>query len=688
MNLSLKNYYFRWIKNLCLSFIGILILMTMARMGFMFYFGDWAVLKNAVPDLQRAFFLGIRYDLIPLSYIFALPFILLNVGYLIPGKRTITVFRRLIFTFLFFGISLLMWLFICDYGFYSYFQDHINILFFGLFEDDTIALFISLWKNYNVVFWLIVFALAEYVLYLIVKITLSIYDFDLKTKKFNWKYPCIFFVGLVLIALFGRGNFTRLPLSVEDAHISTNEFINEVSLNGVLTLNRAMKIRKSFGKSQVDYLKRFSFQNWQEAYTTANPNKSVKEDIFKTLKTKTPKNDFVKENPPHVVMVVMESFGTYWNSENSKDFNILGNLSDHLKDGINFPNFLSAENGTIGSIVSVATSQVIRPGARYLSESEFMKVPFDSASHLPYKNSGYETHFIYGGKLGWRDLGKFLAAQNYDRLWGADEIKHAMPEFELISPRDLGNEWGVFDEYLYSFIEEQLRTATKPQFFLVLTTSNHPPFEYPSTYNELSLKMDEKILNKITVSEEIAKKRFLSLQYANQKLGEFLTKIKSSSLNDKTLVAVTGDHSYWIARGVGHEEEFKRYAVPFYIFPPEALKPVYYNSNNFGSHEDIFPTLYGMTLSEVEYFKIGDDLLREEGVAQNSSGLIANKLGASHSNKFWKWKDLKNQILEVTDETESLQNLRQIGLGVIGITDHYIKEEKIRKSSDEGNDPQ
>jgi hypothetical protein len=36
-----------------------------------------------------------------------------------------------------------------DFGFYSYFQNHINILIFGIFEDDTKALFSTLAKNYR-----------------------------------------------------------------------------------------------------------------------------------------------------------------------------------------------------------------------------------------------------------------------------------------------------------------------------------------------------------------------------------------------------------------------------------------------------------------------------------------------------------------------------------------------------------
>lgn len=684
MNLSFKHYYWRWIKNQLFLFGVMLILMTCARLGFSFAFGDWSELKSQMPELKSALFLGLRYDLMPLAYINILPFLLMNLGYLIPGKFTIKSLRFSVIAILMIGYGMLGWLYIFDYAFYSYFQDHLNILFFGFFEDDTIALLTSIWKNYNLPLWLTVIALVHWGFFKFVKFLFSPFDFDLKARKFDLRVIGSFLVGVVFLAYSARGNFTRLPLSLEDAHISSNEFINEISLNGVLTFNRAMKIRKTFGTKDVNYLGRFGFENWQSAFSAAFDGATpVGKDLSDSIRVRTPLNAEAKERPAHVVLVVMESFGSYWNDHHSEKFNILGSLDEHFKNGVLFKNFLSAENGTIGSMVSVATSQVIRPGARFLSESDFMKTPLDIAGHLPYKKAGYDTHFIYGGKLGWRDLGKYLSVQGYDNLWGADEIKESMPELNNIEAKDLGNEWGVFDEYLYSFIEEQIRTATKPQFFLVLTTSNHPPFEYPSSYNTLPLDLSKEELSHITVGEEIARKRFLGLQYANQKAGEFLSRIKTSALNDKVVVALTGDHSFWIAKGVGHDEEFKRFAVPFFLSIPERLMPKQVNTNNFGSQEDIFPTLYHLTLSEQEYLKLGEDLVSEDGVAMNSSGLVANEQGAYHHGKFWKWKN--NQLLEKTESTPELEKLVKKSQALIGLTDFYLKEEKSRKKPVSGN---
>lgn len=652
--------------------------MSLARLGFALIFGEAPSLLANPTELYPVFFLGMRFDLMPLAYINILPFLLMNIAFFIPGKRVIRLVRGFNIGFITFGYLLLLWIYIFDYGFYSYFQDHLNVLVFGFFEDDTEALLITLYKNYNLILWLSVVAVVHFLVYRLVKVMFSLYDFDLTAKKFNFKMPLAFLVGALFLAFSGRGNFSRLPLSLEDAHISDNEFLNEVSLNGVLTLNRAIKIRRTHGNDKFDYLRMGGFASWKEAFEAYKELDPEFSSIKRSLTKKTKTNEFLAKNPPHVVLVVMESFGSYWNEEDVPDFQILGELSKHLPKGILFKNFLSAENGTIGSIVSVATSQVIRPGARFLSESEFMKTKISSSGNLVYKEKGYDTHFVYGGKLGWRNLGKFLHQQGIDHLWGADEIKEAMPELNNIAKNDLGNEWGIFDEYLYSFIDEQLRTATKPQFFLVLTTSNHPPFEYPSTYKPLPISLKDR-MGKITVDEDIARKRFTGLQYANQKIGEFLTKIDQSVLSDNTIVALTGDHSFWIARGVGASSEFKRYAVPFFISLPKAYRPSEFDPLAFGSHEDIYPTLFDLSLSSAEYVSTGESLLSENSFSVNSSGIVANKQGAYHGGKYWIWKDLEKQILEPSEEIPALLELKKRSLGQIGVTDTFLKEEKRSK---------
>src|SRR4051812_3074483 len=126
MNVSFRQYYWRWLKNQIFLFILMAVVMTIARVAFAFYFGDLETLKLYSSDIKKALWLGFRFDLIPLAYINALPFIILNFGYLIPGKFIIRITRFLIISILCFGYFSLCWLYVFDYGFYSYFQEHLN----------------------------------------------------------------------------------------------------------------------------------------------------------------------------------------------------------------------------------------------------------------------------------------------------------------------------------------------------------------------------------------------------------------------------------------------------------------------------------------------------------------------------------------------------------------------------------
>ncbi len=689
MNLSLKNYYIKWSKNLLLLFLINLFILSFCRIVFAFYFGDWNILLLHKEQVLSAFFLGLRFDLMPLAYIFFVPFVSLNLGCFFDGKRTIKIVRRIILFFISAGLFTLFWIYVCDYGFFSFFQDHINILFYGLLEDDTKAVLISIWKNYNIFLWLFFFCVFFFLCFKFLFFLLSPFEFELKPRVRKPVICLILFFEILVLAFFARGNFSRLPLSIEDAHLSSVDFINKISINGPISLNRTIKIRKTFGKDNFNYLKKYKFSSIDQAYEMVFQKKyNSKLSLSLQLKKTTPSNDFLKQNPPHVVVVVMESHGTFWSDLDNKNFNLYGSLKKHLKEDFYFTNFLPAENGTIGSVVSVATSQVIRPGARFLSESEFLKTPLQSSGHLAYRKNGYDTHFVYGGKLGWRDLGKYLKVQGYDEVWGADEIKEFLPELQNLSDEELGNEWGIYDEYLYSFIEDRLKSARKPQFFFVLTTSNHPPFEFSPHYQPLSLELSLDFLNGLTVREDLARKRLLGFQYANQKMGEFLDRIKSGPLREKTVVSFTGDHSFWIAKGVDWDKEFRRYAVPFYIFLPNTLRPSNFDSKKFGSHEDIFPTLYNLTLSGQDYISLGENIFSEKSSAMNSSGLVANEMGAFHHGKFWKWTDDNFKNLAPVQSNPELESLKRYQEALITLTDLYLKEEKKRSNSDVKNDRQ
>jgi hypothetical protein len=67
--------------------------MSLARVFFALNFGEISTLLSHSTDLKKAMFLGLRFDLMPVSYITIIPFLLLNIGYFLPGKLPIKIIR-------------------------------------------------------------------------------------------------------------------------------------------------------------------------------------------------------------------------------------------------------------------------------------------------------------------------------------------------------------------------------------------------------------------------------------------------------------------------------------------------------------------------------------------------------------------------------------------------------------------
>ncbi len=114
------------------------------------------------------------------------------------------------------------------------------------------------------------------------------------------------------------------------------------------------------------------------------------------MKHKTAKSEWAEKTRPHVVILTMESMGAYWLKYQSGDFDLLGDFKIHLRQDTYLKNFLSSTNATIGSISCLMIGSPQRPISEFLSESDYLQVPFRSSTAKTFKESGYKARFVYG----------------------------------------------------------------------------------------------------------------------------------------------------------------------------------------------------------------------------------------------------------------------------------------------------
>jgi len=670
-------------KILILNFIFLLI-MSLHRIIFAFYYSRFSELTPYFNDLVQAFILGVRYDAAVLAYMNTLVSLLFIIFWFINNKKIFLKFIKSLkyYYSIFFGSIVIL---LCiDFGFYSYFQNHMNILMFGVFEDDTAALFSTIAENYPVVLVGIGFVLIFVVIYFLSKFILEKniagFYFNNKTKIYK---KFIFTVSLAAVnVMVCRGSFGLFPLGVDNAEVSENTFINKVAINGIYTLQAAIEAR-SKENNGLDYISKsgYSKDNIAQAfsdYTEVDINSIDKTNPEKVLFKTTKYNKVIEQIKPNVVFIVMEAFGTDLMHYNSQTFNILGDLKQHFEQDTVFYKFIPGNMGTIGSLEAAITNLARLPLSKFLCQSKYAYNKYFFSGPMPYKNNNYKTVFMYGGNSGWRNCQSYMPSLGFDTVIG----EGSMPkEYER-------NQWGVFDEYLFDYIFKVLDDGDKSKFVYVMTTSNHPPFSLPSKYKQpFPLELTEQLNKDITGDMKLAKMRFATYQYSCQKVAEFLTRLKNSKYADNTIVAITGDHNFWSAFSYPIERKLDEMSVPFYLYIPKKLKPAKIDMTVVGSHTDILPTLYELSLSRTTYWAMGNNLLADtakNNIASNCLGSIMTKDNfviydfASGKEKYFNWDKNDNRKIVSATENEEHKKMVKHFKSSVAIA-YYMLNKKITK---------
>jgi len=668
---------FSTVKRLVLLNGIFLLLMSVFRLIFFLYFERFGHFQGMYRYLLKAFFMGMRFDLVVVAYINTLVTLTLLFVWMIGSRKVYDLWRTAVKFYYFLFYSAVFSILCVDFGFYTYFKNHINILIFGIFEDDTKALFSTLAQNYN----LFVVGLGFLALFALVYLMCGFFLRREEGERFFARpYPPVFRAGFAVMLICGnaiaaRGSFNMFPLGTMDAEISSDVFINKLCLNGLFTLQEAVEYRM---KENRDYnlMKMVGYDgNAVGAFADflgVSEQSLPKENLCRALIRKTRKNPAAAAARPNVVVIMMEGFGIDLSSYNSDSFNVLGGLQRHFGEDYLFSNFLSGDVGTIGSIESVLMNMPKRPLAKALSQSKYAYGMHPSGAAWPYRRAGYDTIFLYGGNAGWRNVFNFVPTLGFTTSEGEGSM----------DPKYLRNQWGVYDEYLFDYLYGKLSAKDgKPKFIFAMSTSNHPPYSLPPSYSLLPLNVSPDVALLITGDKALALERFKTYQYACQKLGELITRIKASPLGDNTIIAVTGDHNFWSVFDYPAARYLDLDGVPFYLYVPRKLKPAAVDTAAFGSHIDIMPTLYNLSLSDQEYVSVGVDMLdpRLPHIAYNVDGIILSKeCGLRHfadtnTTAWYSWDPGALRRLAASGASAEHQRLLKHYKAALAVTDFLSK---------------
>lgn len=556
-----------------------------------------------------------RFDLQAFSYI-AVPMILpvLIMPYLCSDKaiEKFTAVMRHYFTVM---LTLLMLLVTAETFYYDNFNSRYNVVFFDFFDEGPWGLMLTMWQDYPCLKILLGAAIFACIVSLIGKAIgkIRVLPRQWMNSRLTYLLPVI---AIAITFAMIRGSVTRYTLQVEHFVVSTDETMNQSVPNALYLLKKAYKERKNSYKliSEEQLLREGGYNTLAELLATAgykdvqtdgNDTESLLDSLlFARVDTS------LSTTRPNVLLILNESWSNYLNSMDRGDsLDLLCTLRQHMQEDIVFNNFQSVRNGTIYTLETVTL------GMPYLHffNSRYRFNPFPTSIAHPFKANGYSTTFITGMDPTWENVLEGLTHQHFDTIIGKQELLHKV-EGSTTSVI------GVYDEYLYSYLFDRMNShSNKPQFILVLTTTNHPPFTFPDNMDLPPLTDLWYKSPMLTGDNEVLTKYGKGIQYANKSLGTFLDKFKKSPLAKNTIVAVTGDHNVRtiLDYSNGHVDARHRHSVPLYLYLPQQYRPdsitIKRIQQRYGSHFDLLPTLATTALKGgTRYLSIGSNLLDTE----------------------------------------------------------------------------
>ncbi|QIW16825.1 hypothetical protein A4G20_01500 [Pasteurellaceae bacterium RH1A] len=521
-----------------------------------------------------------------------------------------------------------------NYFYFKTYNNHYDLFIFGFIEDDTKAVLKNIMDDYPV------FKTIGVILMLSV-ISISILIFPLDNYIYlnnNSVFYTTFIISIILFVYFIRGTIKSKPLTRMHSQVSSLSIINKMVPNGVTALEWVFRDRKK----QISLLP-VDMKEGEDLALTALSRKE--------LYNKTEKNIFIQNNKPHVVLAIMESFGSnILQFDNKQTNDLLGSLRPFFENDYVFKRFLSSYNGTMHSLGSILFHSPIEN----ISQSTEQNTKLKETAFLTYKRNGYKTIFITSGSAMWRSLGVYLPLQGVDLVYDQNTIIELYPEAKKYQ-----SYWGIPDEYAFLLAEKLLLESKEPLFISLLTITNHPPYMPPRSYKPN--KVDVTCLDKRLGNSNLERKNILeTFQYSASCLGDF---IQSVSQNEKTknntIISATGDHHIRSMYSELPKELALMNAVPFFIHIPDRFKEqlkLNFNPNKIGSHKDVMPTLYALSLSEASFWTVGGQNMFEnsDNFAFNSN-VWADEEGAVDLTNpdLPKYKWLNKESLHVGENIEN-----------------------------------
>jgi phosphoglycerol transferase MdoB-like AlkP superfamily enzyme len=384
----------------------------------------------------------------------------------------------------------------------------------------------------------------------------------LDAKETGSKWVKIAAVLLIPPLLFigARGGLQLIPINESAVYFSNQTVLNHVAVNPIWYLGSSIL-------NPVEEDSKFQFMEEKDALQFCSNLYKENKDSSKHVLTTT---------RPNIVFLVLESHTADVLATLGGEKNVCPNLDSLAENGILFTDIYASGMRTDQGLLSILSAFPPQPDKsmiKYTSKVE--KLP---SLYRTFNSINYSSSFYYGGEVGFANIGAYL------KQTGATKIV----EKQNFLPEQLNSKWGAHDEFVFTRQLNELKNEKQPFFSVLLSLSNHEPFETPTK-------------SKFFGKDE--SNRFRSTAaYTDSCIGVFFAEAAKQKWYANTLFVIVADHGHRLPQN-NDLNAAKAKHIPL-IFAGEVIKNEWKRKKvrKIGTQQDIAKTiLIQLELDAIEY---------------------------------------------------------------------------------------
>lgn len=497
-------------------------------------------------DKAWIFIKGLRLDLSICGYFLLIPLLLLIVQ-LFANKKSKSLDKIIsIYTFVLLVIVLLFG--IIDLSIYREWGSKLNsraVEFLILSPGEAFASSTSspIWSS---------------AILLLIQLVLFIWAYR-KWFKFEYDAKLHILWRIILIPVFSfiailmmRGGLQLAPINQSAAYFSKISIVNHASLNTEWNLMHSV------------IENHFSNQNPYVFMDDAQAQHLV-DSLYHTQQTDSTK--ILNTTQPNIVFVILESYTSdvveYFGGEAA----VSPNLSRYAKEGIAFSNIYASGDRTDKGMIAILSgfpTQAVRTIIQ--QPDKFEKLP---SIPKTLGNKGYSTSFFYGGESEFANFKSYLVSAGIEKIIDKRDF----------AENEMNSKWGAHDEFLFDKALREIPKQKEPFISVLLTLSNHEPFEIPRATKFNGTDLPSKFRK--------------AANYTDACIAEFMEKAKKEKWYANTLFVFIADHGHRLPKEYENAYDYRKFRIPLILYG-EVIKPEFRSMDvkQIGSQTDLAATLF------------------------------------------------------------------------------------------------